>query len=110
MPPSDPSDPEDLGVDPAEVDADEQLVEDVRAGRAPATSMIGASLAAWQAEINAALPAPPIFAELAERYGLDVADEPRDVADLNDSAAADPTPDEITHPDHPDHVEPWDGA
>lgn len=37
-------------------------------------------------------------------------DEPRDVADLNDPDADDPTPDEITDPDHPDHVEPWDGT
>ncbi len=33
-----------------------------------------------------------------------------DVADHNDPAAPDPTPDEITDPDHPDHVEPWTGA
>lgn len=32
-----------------------------------------------------------------------------DVADHNDPTAPDPTPDEITDPDHPDHVEPWTG-
>lgn len=34
-------------------------------------------------------------------------DEPGDVGDLVDPNAADPTPEEITHPDHSDYVEPW---
>lgn len=30
-----------------------------------------------------------------------------DTGDLIDPNAPDPTPDEITDPDHPDHVDPW---
>ncbi len=32
-----------------------------------------------------------------------------DVGDVMDPTAPDPTPDEITHPDHPDFVHPWGG-
>lgn len=32
-----------------------------------------------------------------------------DTGDVIDPGAADPTPEEITHPDHPDYVEPWTG-
>lgn len=34
-------------------------------------------------------------------------DTPGDVGDLIDPNADDPTPEEITHPDHSDYVEPW---
>jgi hypothetical protein len=33
-----------------------------------------------------------------------------DTGDLTDPRADDPTPDEITDPDHPDYVEPWTSA
>lgn len=32
-----------------------------------------------------------------------------DTGDVIDLSAPDPTPEEITHPDHPDFVEPWTG-
>lgn len=32
-----------------------------------------------------------------------------DTGDATDPQAPDPTPEEITHPDHPDYVEPWGG-
>jgi hypothetical protein len=49
----------------------------------------------------------PVF---AGEETMSTPDDEQDTGDVVDPTAADPTPDEITDPDHPDYVLPFAGA